>query len=183
VGPTCPIIGTLDLQANLSQMMVESCTALIGPRISSHFDQHDSGLEAARLLGRTLRGEVCPVMAASFPPLAIATPRQAVRSESLAEVFALAQEQRVYPLVLSNSVFLGFTQADVREMGASAIVVTEGDDTIAENFADDLALALWESRESWQAVSAEIPETPLTYHHRRQPMFPWEPTAEWGIRK
>ena len=67
-----PVIGTLDAHANLSPRMVSACDALVAYRSNPHLDQRDRGLEAARLMVRTLRGEIRPVQAAAqatgFPP-------------------------------------------------------------------------------------------------------------------
>src|SRR5260370_30180728 len=78
VGPNVPIIGTLDLHANLSPRMVAACNALIAYRTNPHLDQKQRGIDAARLIARTIRGEVRPTMAAAFPPLAINIERQAI---------------------------------------------------------------------------------------------------------
>ncbi len=150
VGPTIPIIGTLDLHANVSEAMVRACTALIGYRTNPHLDQRERGVEAATLMARTLRREVRPIMVARFPSMIVNIERQLTAQEPCQSLYALADEQLRYPLVLSNSICLGFPYADVPEMGASVIVVTDGDDTIAGNFADDLALALWENRAAFQ---------------------------------
>ena len=54
-----------------------ACDALIAYRTNPHLDQKDRGSDAARLMARTLRGEVRPVCAAAFPPLAANIERQA----------------------------------------------------------------------------------------------------------
>ena len=59
VGINKPIIGTLDLHANLSERMVESTNALIGYRSNPHLDQRARGLEAASLMAGMLRFD-CP---------------------------------------------------------------------------------------------------------------------------
>src|SRR5262245_47125705 len=67
VGPSRPIIGTLDPHANLSRRMVESTDALVAYRTNPHTDQLETGRQAANLMVRTLRGEIRPIQAASFP--------------------------------------------------------------------------------------------------------------------
>src|SRR5260370_34629593 len=57
VGPKVPIIGTLDLHANLSPRMVAACNALIAYRTNPHLDQKERGIEAARLMARAPRRE------------------------------------------------------------------------------------------------------------------------------
>src|SRR4029077_11032459 len=77
-GKKFPIIGTLDLHANVSPQMTAACDALIAYRTNPHLDQRARGLDAGRLMARPLRGEVKPTMAAAFPPLAINIERQLI---------------------------------------------------------------------------------------------------------
>ncbi|MBX3422788.1 MAG: M81 family metallopeptidase, partial [Pirellulaceae bacterium] len=141
-----PVIATLDPHANLSAQMVQACTALIAYRTNPHLDQRERGLEAARLMVDTLTGRVHPVMAARFPPLVINIERQCTAEPHLRRHFDLADQQLLQPRVLSNSVLLGFPYADVFEMGASAIVITDADPKLANQFADQLADSLWSHR-------------------------------------
>ncbi len=128
-----PIIGTLDAHANLSQLMVESCDALIAYRTNPHLDQRERGMEAARLMIRTVRDQASPVMAAAMPPLAISIERQCTDEPPLQPLYAAADDQLGVARVLSNSILLGFPYADVPEMGSSVIVVTDDDQPLAQS--------------------------------------------------
>jgi microcystin degradation protein MlrC len=168
VGPKVPIIGTLDLHANLSPRMVAPCNALIAYRTNPHLDQKERGIDAAQLVARTLRGEVRPTMAAAFPPLAINIERQAIpevgswsqrAEQTMAEFLAefpcielhdIASFRRILPRVLTNSLLLGFPYADVPEMGAAVVVVWDGDAARAGIDARDLAQIWWQSREQFR---------------------------------
>ncbi len=119
VGPEMPIIGTLDAHANLSPLMVDSCTALVAYRTNPHLDQRERGTEAANLMVRTLRREIAPVMSAAFPPLAISIEKQCTEEPPLAALYQSANDQLKTDGVLSNSILLGFPYADVQEMGAA----------------------------------------------------------------
>jgi microcystin degradation protein MlrC len=141
-----PIIGTLDLHANLSPAMVGACTALIAYRTNPHLDQRERGREAAVLMARTLRGEVRPVMAAAFPPLAVNIECQGTAEEPCRSLYAAAASLREQPGVLSVSLVLGFPYADVPEMGAAVVVVTDGDAARAQRLADELASTWWQRR-------------------------------------
>lgn len=156
VGPELPIIGTLDAHANLSQQMVDACTALIAYRTNPHLDQRARGIEAARLMVRTVRGEIKPTMAASFPPLVINIERQCTSEPHWQPLYGLADEQLTRPNVLSNSILLGFPYADVREMGAATIVVTDNDEAHATKLADELADALWDHRQEMVAELVDV---------------------------
>src|SRR5262245_38288355 len=53
LGTGVPIIGTLDLHANVSPRMVQACNALIAYRENPHLDQRARGREAAALMDRS----------------------------------------------------------------------------------------------------------------------------------
>lgn len=150
LGPGTPIIGTLDLHANVSPAMIEACDALIPYRTNPHLDQRERGVDAARLMAATLRGEAHPTMAATFPPLLVNIERQHTAEEPCRSLFEAADRQGREPGVLSAGVVLGFPYADVAEMGASAIVVTDGDAPAAARRAADLGRVLWARRREFE---------------------------------
>ncbi|HRK31093.1 MAG TPA: M81 family metallopeptidase [Tepidisphaeraceae bacterium] len=138
-GTSRPIVCTLDLHANVSKRMVDACNATLAYRTNPHLDQRAIGLQAAELIVRTVRGEISPVQAAAFPPLAINIERQLTDESPSRELFALADEQLNDVQTLSNSVALGFPYADTPEMGTCTIAVTNGDPELASRQANALA--------------------------------------------
>lgn len=146
LGPQLPIIGTLDPHANLSPEMVRSTDALMSYRTNPHVDQEQRGVEAAELMIRTVRGQVTPVQAASFPPMVINIERQCTSEPPLTEVVAQFESVRNRPGVLAASLMLGFPYADVAEMGAASLVVTNHDHPLAKTLADQLGDAIWSHR-------------------------------------
>lgn len=147
--PRLPIIGTLDPHANLSPAMVAATDALIAYRSNPHLDQKERGLEAAALMARTLRGEVKPTQAASFPPLIINIERQHTAESPCRDEIEYADRMRSRDGVLSNSLILGFPYADVPEMGSAALVVTNNDPGLARRLADEWSRRLWDRREEF----------------------------------
>jgi microcystin degradation protein MlrC len=147
VGPQLPIIGTLDPHGNMSADMVIATDALTAYRTNPHIDQEQRGLEAAELMVRTLRGQVSPVQAACFPPMLINIERQCTSEPPLDRLVAAFEEVRGHAGVLSASLMLGFPYSDVDEMGASALVVTDGNLPLAQSLADQLGDAIWSGRE------------------------------------
>jgi microcystin degradation protein MlrC len=150
LGPDKPIIGTLDLHANLSPAMVTACDALIAYRTNPHLDQRARGIDAARMMCRTLRGMLRPTMAAAFPPLVINIEKQHTAEEPCLSLYRRADEQLNDERVVSNSILLGFPYADVPEMGTSTLVVTNGEPALAQQLADELAGYIWEHRQSFE---------------------------------
>jgi microcystin degradation protein MlrC len=68
-GRQMPIVCTLDPHANVSQRMIDACNATVAYRTNPHIDQRDVGLQAARLMARTLRKEIKPTQACALPPI------------------------------------------------------------------------------------------------------------------
>jgi microcystin degradation protein MlrC len=150
VGPEVPIICTLDLHANVSQAMVDASDAMISYRSNPHMDQRQRGVEAATLMARTLRREVRPTQAVVTPPLLINIERQLTSVEPCRSLFARADAVRETDGVLGGSINLGFPYADVPEVGASFIVVTDDDAHLARRLARELADHAWINRESFR---------------------------------
>ena len=173
-GPKVPIIGTIDPHANLSAAMVDATDALIAYRTNPHVDQRDRGLEAARLMARTLAGDIRPTQAAAFPPLVINIECQNPAAFPCLPHYEAAARLRaafergagagpVPPgTVLSTSIVLGFPYADVPEMGSAAIVVAHDDPAAATRHAAALGDGLWRDRETFLprllAVAAALDE-------------------------
>src|SRR5579883_10448 len=69
LGPTVPIVLTLDLHANVTRAMVEQSTAIVGYHTYPHIDMFETGRKAAGLLLRILEGKTRPAMAWRKLPL------------------------------------------------------------------------------------------------------------------
>lgn len=149
VGPRVPVVGTLDLHANLSPRMAASADAWFAYRTNPHLDQRDTGIRAATLLARTLRGEVRPTTAAAFPPLVVNIEAQATAESPCRELAAVADDLRRRPEVLAVAVLLGFPYADVPELGAALTVTTDDAPELAERYAAELAGWWWDRREAF----------------------------------
>jgi len=146
LGANFPIVATFDLHANISPRMVQLATALIGYRSNPHLDQRDRGLEAAQLMPRILRGEVRPVMHAEHPPMLLANSCQhtsAMPSRALYEDLAAVLAR---PGILTASIAMGFPHADVEEVGATFLAVSDGDKLLAREAAQWMAQRAWDRR-------------------------------------
>ncbi len=149
VGDALPIICTLDAHANVSQAMIDACDATIVYRTNPHTDQRERGREAAALMVRTVNGEVRPVQAAMFPPLAINIERQLTTDPQCRRLEDRAEALRRRSGVLSANVVLGFPYSDVLEMGSSVVVVTDGNTAEASQAAAELAGVIWRDRDAF----------------------------------
>jgi len=146
IGRDVPLIATLDPHANLSQKMVHATDALVAYQTNPHLDQRETGMRAARLMARTLRGEIRPTQAAAFPPLAINIQVQNTAEAPLKPMYEWAKVLEADHQILSQSIIFGFPYADVPEMGSSVVVVTDGNLALAQRLADSMATDMWSRR-------------------------------------
>ena len=146
VGNQLPIVMTLDLHANVSKRMIEGVTATVLYRTTPHVDQRERGLEAAKLMARTVRGEIQPVQAIEFPPMLSRVIKQDSSEEPAATALCRLEEACQQPSILSASIGYGFAYADVPEMGTSIIVVADGDHSAASKTAKWLGRQVWDRR-------------------------------------
>jgi microcystin degradation protein MlrC len=157
VGPATPIVGTLDLHANLTEAMVRATDFLMAYRTNPHLDQRDRGRDAARVIARILRHELRPTQAAAFPPLAINIERQSTAASPCKECYEALDDMLDDRRVLSNSLLLGFPYADVREMGTSILVITNDEPELARQLADDFAEYLRLRQHDFAGHVIEVP--------------------------
>ncbi len=155
LGPTVPLAVSLDFHGNVSPQMADTANALVGYQTYPHIDQRQRGLVAAEILTRAVRGEVRPVCHVAKPPMLLNLLGQDTAREPMAGLMRQARAAEQLPGVLSVSLMAGFPYADVPEMGASVIAVTDGDRTRAKAVADELASAMWAVREQLNVISPQ----------------------------
>ncbi|MCC2668097.1 MAG: MlrC domain protein [Armatimonadetes bacterium] len=156
--PGVPLVATFDFHSNLSPLMVSSCDALIGYDTYPHVDLNDRGREAAGLIVRMINGEVRPVMALAKPPLMPHIVRQRTAEGPMAEMMALARDAEEEPGVLRVSVAGGFAYADVPRMGMGILTITDGDEQLAADLAEELAEQAWVRRERFTETLPDADE-------------------------
>jgi microcystin degradation protein MlrC len=139
IGPQIPIIGTLDPHANVSQLMIQSTDALVAYKTNPHIDQRTVGMEAATIIVDFLRGNIKPIQLFSSLPLVISIEQQYSEKDPYKYLLQLSAEICKMEGILSASIILGFPYADVYEMGASLIVISDGDKEIGQ-----LAIGIFE---------------------------------------
>lgn len=158
VGPDVPIVATFDLHGNHTQRRIDAATAVIGFDTYPHVDMAERGVEAAALIGRTIRGAVRPVSALRELPLFWSAACQVTAHPPIDEAFRLVHEIERRPGILSVTLSTGFPWADVPQMGASVIVVADGDATLASKTADEIGAWVWHRRERWYRKPLTVSE-------------------------
>jgi microcystin degradation protein MlrC len=149
IAPDVPIAVTLDLHTNLTQRMVDNCTALIGYKTYPHVDMYEVAEQIGRVVLDSMAGKCRPVMAWRSLPLLSQTLRQGTDDEPMKSLIAMTRAAEAQPGVMAASVFGGFPMADIRDAGTSIITVADGDVAQAQAVCDEIGEAAWKARESF----------------------------------
>jgi microcystin degradation protein MlrC len=158
LGPKRPIIVTQDLHGNHTPRRVAAAAAIVGYDTYPHVDMAERGREAGELIARTVRGEIRPRMALRQLPLFWAAQAQVTGCPPMDEVLRRMHEIERRPGMLSVTVATGFPWADVPDVGASVIAVSDGDAALAQRAVDELGDWIWEQRERWYRPPVSVRE-------------------------
>lgn len=115
VGPSLPIVASLDLHANVTRTMVAHADSLVCYRTYPHIDMADTGLRAAQLLDRRLHGMPRPYVALRSIPYLISLCWQSTDIEPARSLYKLLEDLETRETVISLSFATGFPAADFPE--------------------------------------------------------------------
>jgi microcystin degradation protein MlrC len=147
VGPTIPIIGTLDLHAHVTAEMVASADALVAWETYPHKDAFTTGQRGARLLLDAVAGRCRPAMAMAKVPVLTGALRGSTEGDDpFADLMRETKALERAPEVLSTSLFMVHPNLDLPGMGSGALVVADGDMERAVALAEPIALHYWQRR-------------------------------------
>jgi len=146
VGSAVPIVGTLDLHANVTRLMATSADALVGYHTAPHVDMDRAGRRAMEILLAAADGRARPTMALRRLPMILPAENGKTTDGPMSELIAMAEALENEPGVLSVSVFPVQPWLDLPDVGCSVLVVTDDDRQRAERIAEHLADEFWARR-------------------------------------
>jgi microcystin degradation protein MlrC len=144
VGHEVPIVVTLDLHANVTDLMIQESSALLGVNFYPHTDCYDRGKEAVELLSQIIQGKVKPVMQLVKLPLMI--PTSTTYQSPAKDINEICWEWEKKPNMVDCTFFHGFPYTDIPNVGVTVLTITNGDLALAEQAAHDVAGHIWEKR-------------------------------------
>jgi microcystin degradation protein MlrC len=153
-----PIMVTLDLHANEDNELTDAADGVFILKTYPHVDSEEIGYTAARCMIETLRGRFKPTMATKKPGVMTPSVYQGTGESPAKEIMDRAREwERREEGCYCVSVAFGFAYADVPDVGATVIAVTDDDVALAERIAEDVSGYIWSLREPF-AVK-KLPKT------------------------
>jgi len=158
IGSALPIVVSFDMHCHLTERKVGAADALVGYHTHPHVDFVDTGMRAMRIMARTLRGEVRPVVVQRKIRMVTSAEHHNTSRPPMGEIFARIAALEREPRILGATIFATQPWMDVVELGWSAVVVTDGDSALAQDRADELARMAWERREQYVVRKTPIAE-------------------------
>jgi len=152
-----PVIVTLDLHANEDHELSDVASGVIIIKRYPHYDSYYQGERAARLMINILRSNYNPVMSTRKPGVITPSVFQGTGVSPAMEIMERARrwEDRIPGVYVS--VAFGFAYADVPDVGATVMVITNDDQELADRIADDMNNYIWRVRHEF--AGKKLPDT------------------------
>jgi microcystin degradation protein MlrC len=148
VGKDVFISSTFDPHGNEDDTFLKYADMAFSVKYFPHYDMHLQGERAARMLVRAIRGSFKPTHKMIKIPIIAPTVLMWTGASPWSDLIqrALTWEARE-PDVFVN-VFFGFPWSDVPDAGMGIQVFTNGDPTLADRVANDMANWVWRKRDA-----------------------------------
>ena len=152
-----PIMVTLDLHANEDHELSDEADAVFIIKRYPHYDTTLLGERAARVMIKAIRGDYKPVMATRKPGVITPSVFQGTGVSPAMEIMERARRWECRSPGVYVSVAFGFAYADVPDVGATVMVVTNNDQELANRIADDMSDYIWRIRKAF--AGKKLPKT------------------------
>ncbi|MEQ9425743.1 MAG: M81 family metallopeptidase [Cyclobacteriaceae bacterium] len=164
VGDNVPIGVSYDLHANITKEKVRLATFINAYQTNPHRDHFKVGTEAAQILMSTIEGKAKPVMAYIKMPLLKGGGMTIDFLKPMRKIFRQMRRMKGQDSVLSVANFMSHIWLDDEELGWSCVVVTDNDQELAKELADELADLNWSVRDCKhpEPVSVDVAVKRLT---------------------
>jgi microcystin degradation protein MlrC len=152
-----PIMVTLDLHANEDHELSDAADAVFIIKRYPHYDTTLIGERAARVMIKTVRGLYKPTMATRKPGVITPSVYQGTGVSPAMEIMERARRWECQYPDTYVSVAFGFAYADVPDVGATIMVVTNNNQKLADRIADDMSDYIWRRRKVF--AGKKLPKT------------------------
>jgi microcystin degradation protein MlrC len=146
VGPKIPIVGTLDLHANVTTRMLQAADVLVGYHTSPHLDHFETGQRGVRSLRRMIEDGVRPAKYSQKIPMM--TPAESHNSftGTPAPLYRQLEALERDPRVLSAGLYMVMPWFDCPELGWTVTLHTTKPDAHWDDVVQGLADECWNLR-------------------------------------
>ena len=150
VGPSIPIVISLDLHGILTARMLQNIDGLAIYHTYPHVDFGSTGERAARVLHRLVTSKLRPAIARVVIPALVRGDELITKNGCYGELIREARRLELQGKAMSAGIMIGNPFTDVPELCCQVIVATEGDEALARSEALRLAAEFWPRRHRMQ---------------------------------
>jgi microcystin degradation protein MlrC len=159
LGPQVPIAITLDIHANVTEVMARLANIVIAYRTYPHVDHYERAMEAASLLQRAMEGKICPRALMVRGPQIDGCDYGRTQGGPMSRILRKAEELRQKePGVLAVAVCAGFVWSDIPEVGPSVTITGNGESPRYRALAQELQEEIWATRDEKTVQPVKIQE-------------------------
>jgi len=158
VGEGVPIVGTFDLHGNEDGEFLRWADGAFVTKRFPHYDAYLQGERAARYMREIMRGAYTPTTASRKPPVLTATVLQWTGAAPASEIMERARRWEARERGAFVSVFFGYPWTDVPDVGVGIHVMTNDDQALADEIADDMDEFVWRVREEFANGDFPMPD-------------------------
>lgn len=172
VGKDVPIVGTLDLHANITHKMVENADLLVGYHACPHLDAFETGQRAANGLWKILQETLKPHTVWRKLPMITAAENHNTFTGVPAPLYRAVEQLEVDEEVLSAGIYMAMPWFDVDDLGWVVSLTTTKKDSKWNDVVNDLAGKCWDVRYAMHNVERFPPEDVVlrALHHEGHPI-------------
>ncbi len=157
LGPKVPVVGSLDLHANITKKMIDNSDALAGYHACPHIDGFETGVRSAKaLLWQLATGELPQTYIRKLPMITAAESHNTFTGLPSGLYARLKQLERE-PDVLTAGLYMAMPWFDCPDLGWTFTLTTAGPSERYEELLDELANDAWALRHQMEAVERVAP--------------------------
>ena len=145
VGDGTPIVATLDLHANVSELMTSTVDVLIGYKTNPHVDMFERGVEAAQVLKEMLEGMRPKKHSIRLPLVAPSVTQLTAKGFPYGDLIRYGQSF-LDEDIFNVTILSGFAFGDTPKNGMTIIVHSRSTPEKARLVAEELAVSAWADR-------------------------------------
>lgn len=158
VGPDIPVVGSLDLHANITLQMMQSADVLSGYHTSPHVDGPQTAARAARALNWLLSSGKKPTTLVRKLPMITAAESHNTFVGPPAPLYRRLEELERHPDVLSACLYMAMPWYDQPELGWTYTLTTKSGSPEWQKVIDDIAKDAWNLRHVMEDVERFAPD-------------------------
>jgi microcystin degradation protein MlrC len=146
IGPNIPIAVPFDMHGQVTPALLDALTVMSCLRTAPHRDNYETSRRATTQLLRVMRSGVFPKKAAVHIPIMAPGEKVMTAYTPALELFGMLAEYDNRPGIVEAHFFVGFGWNDLPWCGMKAVVLTETDERLALDTAEEIAAKVWEAR-------------------------------------